>query len=120
MPKQILLVDDTPSQIDRVRNMLTPLGADISDVANGQEALDFLSTRHPDLILMDIVMPVMDGFAATRKIKANANTKDIPVIMLSTKNEQTDHVWAQLQGAEKLISKPIESEYLVAEVQKWI
>lgn len=120
MSKRILIVDDVHAEQELVRQLLAPLDIEIRDAANGQEALCRIDEFHPDLILMDILMPVMDGFSATRKIKSNAGTRDIPIIMLSSKQEQADHVWAQLQGAEKLIPKCARMEQLVAEVEKWI
>lgn len=120
MSKQILIVDDAQTEQAYLSKLLSGLDVEIFRAANGQEAIDALADQRPDLILMDVVMPVMDGFSATRKIKADQRTQDIPIIMVSTKNQQADHVWAQLQGAEVLLAKPLVAETLLAEVQKWI
>lgn len=120
MSKRILIVDDVESMREDLSQMLSPLNVEISRAVNGKEAVSQAGAEHPDLILMDVVMPEMDGFSATRKIKADQRTRDIPIIMVTSKNQQADHVWAQLQGAEALIPKPLQSEQLLEEVQKWL
>ena len=72
----------------------------------------------PDLILMDVVMPGMNGFQATRQITSNESMKDIPVIMCTSKNQATDKIWGQRQGAKAYIVKPIQKEFLIAEIEK--
>ncbi|MDH5543969.1 MAG: response regulator [Gammaproteobacteria bacterium] len=114
----ILLVDDSNTEIHVFSRMLEKHGHTVLIAKNGHEALTVAAQYLPDLILMDIVMPEMDGFQATRRLRGQASTAHIPIAMLSAKDQQTDHIWAERQGAQAYIVKPVEEQVLIAEIER--
>ena len=92
----------------------------MSTADSGEEGVEAAKDIHPDLILMDIVMPGMNGFQATRKITTSPETAEIPVVMVSTKSQQTDKVWATRQGAKGYLVKPVDSEMLVNSIKSFL
>lgn len=112
----ILLVEDSPTQAFVTSRMLEGHGYRVLVAKNGREGIDLAKGKHPDLIIMDIVMPESNGFQATRAITTNASTSQIPVIMLSSKNQTTDKLWALRQGAMSYLTKPVREEELIATV----
>lgn len=112
MPKA-LIVDDSPAELAHLRNILTAAGWQTSTASNGTEAVAKAITEKPSLILCDIIMPDMDGFEACRQLQANPDTKAIPVIFVSSKNQKADHLWAKMQGARALIGKPYEATQIL-------
>lgn len=113
MGKTVLLVEDSPTDVHVIREMLTTAGYDVVTVESAEEALESCKSARPDAVLMDIILPNMSGFEATRKLKKGDQTKDIPVIMISTKNQDTDRVWAFRQGALGYLQKPIDKKHLL-------
>ena len=109
----VLVVDDIPTNILLVKGMLSKLKFNIVSANSGQQALDLLARTRPDIILMDILMPGMNGFETTRAIRSNPNTADIPVIMLSALNSDTDIKTGLEAGANEFISKPFIQEHIV-------
>jgi twitching motility two-component system response regulator PilH len=121
MGKTILVVDDTLTEQHHVSQCLSDMDElKLCFATNGAAAVTEAQRIKPDLILMDIVMPDMDGFAACRQLKSDQRTQHIPVLLISTKNQPADRVWAQLQGAEQLLAKPCSAETLRAEVSRWL
>jgi twitching motility two-component system response regulator PilH len=120
--KKILVVEDTLVDRQRLCSILVNahIDVDISLAVNGKEGLDMARSEHPDLIFMDILMPEMDGYSACRKITTSADTKDIPVVIVSIKNEPVDKVWATLQGAVAMISKPYTDAQILEQVANFI
>jgi len=114
---RILIVDDSNTEIHVFTRMLEKHGHEVLVAKDGQKGLDLAVSQTPDLILMDIVMPGMDGFQATRRISTNPTTKHIPIIMISTKDQETDQIWAMRQGATAYIIKPID-EYTLTNMVK--
>ncbi|MDO4897461.1 MAG: response regulator [Moraxella sp.] len=114
MAKKILVVDDSPAEMARFREVLGKHDFEIIEAFNGEEGYEKACEYKPDLILMDIVMPEMNGFQATRKITRDELTKDIPVIIVSTKDQETDRVWGKRQGAREYIVKPISEDGLIS------
>lgn len=110
---KILIVDDSPSETVKLRDILQKNGHDVIEAINGEEGLPIAEEEMPDLILMDVVMPGMNGFQATRKLTRGEKTKDIPVIIVSTKNQETDRVWGKRQGAKDYLTKPVEEADLI-------
>lgn len=106
MPK-ILVVDDSPTEIFQFREMLEKLGHEVITAENGRDGVTMAISEQPDVVLMDIVMPDMNGFQATRQIARAEETKHIPVIIVSSKNQETDKVWGRRQGAKGYITKPV-------------
>lgn len=108
----ILIVDDSPTERHFLKSVLTENGYDISLAENAEQGIEMAMSEHPDLILMDVVMPGMNGFQATRFLTKSPKTADIPVLMVSTKSDQTDQVWASRQGAKAYITKPVDGKAL--------
>jgi twitching motility two-component system response regulator PilH len=112
MPKA-LIVDDSPTELANLRNILTGAGWQTATASNGAEAVAKANAEKPTLILCDIIMPDMDGFEACRQLQANPDTKSIPVVFVSSKNQKADHLWAKMQGARALIGKPYEASQIL-------
>lgn len=109
----ILVVDDSPSEMAKFRDILHKHNYNVLEASNGQEGYEMATEHLPDVILMDIVMPEVDGFKATRLITKNKPTAHIPVVLVSTKNQETDRVWGKRQGAKAYLVKPIEENELI-------
>lgn len=118
--KKILVVEDDPVQQQRLCDVLKQVAANVTVVSNGSEAVAKAKDLMPDLILMDIIMPEMDGYAACRSITKDAATKHIPVVIVSSKNQEADKVWAQLQGAKALIGKPYQDEDILEQARAYL
>jgi twitching motility two-component system response regulator PilH len=113
----ILVVDDSPTEQHVLRNILEKAGFDVVTASDGQEGIDEAKRLKPNLILMDVVMPVLNGFQATRKLGEDAETSDIPVIMVTTKDQETDKKWGLRQGADDYLVKPVTAEDLLQRVR---
>lgn len=109
----ILVIDDSPSEMAKFRDMLAKNDYKILEAINGEQGCHMAAEHLPDLILMDVVMPEMNGFQATRKITRGKTTAHIPVVMISTKNQETDRVWGKRQGAKEYLTKPVDESELM-------
>lgn len=109
----VLVIDDSPSEMAKFRDILTKNNCTVIEATNGEEGCQQASEHLPDVILMDIVMPEMNGFQATRKITRGKATAHIPVVMISTKNQETDRVWGKRQGAKEYLTKPVDEYELM-------
>ncbi|MCO4757209.1 MAG: response regulator [Oceanospirillaceae bacterium] len=116
-PKILVVEDDTVQQL-HICQLLSTIDAEVIVASNGSEGMKKAQEEKPDLIFMDVVMPEVDGFAACRQITQDAATKDIPVVIVSSKNQEADKVWAQLQGAKAVIGKPYEDEEILKQVKE--
>jgi twitching motility two-component system response regulator PilH len=114
--KKILIVDDSPTERHFLGELLTKHGFQIMTLESGEEAIAKAADLMPDLILMDVVMPGMNGFQATRTITKDERTKHIPVIMCTSKNQETDMVWARRQGATEYVVKPVDPQDLLSKI----
>ncbi|WP_028450401.1 response regulator [Chitinibacter tainanensis] len=114
--KKILIVDDSPTERHFLGELLTKNGFQIMTLESGEEAVAKTKDLMPDLILMDVVMPGMNGFQATRTISRDEATKHIPIIMCTSKNQETDMVWAKRQGAVEYVVKPVDSQELLSKI----
>lgn len=113
---KILIVDDSPTQRQALINILKKNNHNVIIAEDGQQGVDMSRSEMPDLILMDVVMPGLNGFQATRHISKHESTKDIPVIMLTSKDQETDRVWAERQGAKDYIVKPADEKELMTKI----
>lgn len=113
----ILIVDDVPTNIQVLGTLLAKFNCELAVAMNGQQALDVVDKIHPDLILLDVMMPVMDGHEACRRLKSQDSTKDIPIIFLSAKSETDDIVKGFKLGAVDYVTKPFIGKELVARVK---
>ena len=116
--KRILVVDDSPTERHVLNDMLTRAGYEVVACDNGDDAIAKAKLMRPDLILMDVVMPNLNGFQATRTIAKDSKTSHIPVIMVTTKDQETDKVWGMRQGAKAYVTKPINDDELRDAIQK--
>ena len=111
---RILIVDDSPTQVNVISRVLAKHGHEVITAEDGEIGVEKAVSEKPDVILMDVVMPNLNGFQATRQITKNPQTSHIPVIMLTSKDQETDRVWAERQGASDYLTKPPnESDLLV-------
>ncbi len=115
---KILIVDDSKTQIMALTKMLTKNGHETVTADDGDSAVSVAREAQPDLILMDVVMPGLNGFQATRHITKTADTQHIPVIILSSKDQETDKVWAERQGARAYLIKPASEKELISTINK--
>ena len=107
---RILIVDDSPTETFRFREILTKHGYEVLEATNGADGVTMAQAALPDLVLMDVVMPGMNGFQATRQISKGKDTQHIPVVIVSTKDQATDRVWGKRQGLCNYLTKPIDEQ----------
>src|ERR1700704_3811385 len=116
--KKILIVDDSPTDRQFLLETLSKQGYQCVTAETGDEAITKARSEKPDLILMDVVMPGTNGFQATRTIARDEATKHIPVIVCTSKRQETDRVWGLRQGAKDYIVKPVDAKELLAKIAK--
>jgi len=114
---RILIVDDSPTDTHVLKTMLERNGYETFSVASGEEGIEKAKEEKPDLVLMDVVLPGISGFQATRQIAKGAETSSIPVIIVTTKDQETDRVWGLRQGAKDYITKPVNEADLVSKIK---
>jgi twitching motility two-component system response regulator PilH len=112
----ILVVDDSKTELHHLTDILSKRGYEVRTAENGEEALRRLEEAKPDLILMDVVMPGQNGFQLTRAITRDPRFADVPVILCTSKNQETDKVWGMRQGARDYIVKPVNGDELHAKI----
>lgn len=113
---RILIVDDSPTELHVLKGLVEKNGHEAITASNGEEGIELAKQQTPDLILMDVVMPGLNGFQATRSLSKDDATGHIPIIIVSTKDQETDRVWGLRQGAKDYITKPIDEAALVAKL----
>ena len=114
--KKILVVDDSPTERHVLVELLTRNGYQVITAENGEEGVGKAKTELPDLILMDVVMPGLNGYQATRTLTRDEATKHIPVIVCTSKGQETDRIWGLRQGALDYLVKPVNGEDLLAKI----
>ncbi|HRP97455.1 MAG TPA: response regulator [Rhodocyclaceae bacterium] len=114
--KTILVVDDSPTERFAMTEVLTSHGYRVVTAENGEDAITKSRSEQPDLILMDVVMPGMNGYQATRTISRHESTRAIPIIMCTSKGQETDRIWGMRQGAFDYLVKPIDHRALLARI----
>ena len=115
--RKILIVDDSKTELHHLSDLLGKRGYVVRTAENGEEAMRRLAEEKPDLILMDVVMPGQNGFQLTRAITRDPRFADVPVIMCTSKNQETDKVWGMRQGARDYIVKPVSSDELFTKIK---
>lgn len=115
--KKVLVVDDSLTDLTNIKNIVIDAGYMVYTATNGQEAVTKAVAEKPDVIFLDIVMPEQDGFGTCRQLAANAETKGIPVVFVSSKNQKADRIWAQMQGAKGYVTKPYVPQDILAQLQ---
>lgn len=116
----VLIIDDSPTEVHIMRTALQRHGFDTLAASDGNQGIELAREHHPDLILMDVVMPGVNGFQATRRLARDPATADIPVVMITTKGEATDRIWGMRQGAVDYLVKPVGEDDLIAKAREWL
>ena len=115
---RILIVDDSPSQLLGIQRIVEKLGHETFTATDGAEGVEVAKSVLPDLVLMDVVMPNLNGFQATRTLSREATTKHIPVILVTTKDQDTDRMWGLRQGAKAYLTKPFSEDELAEVIER--
>jgi twitching motility two-component system response regulator PilH len=115
---RILVIDDSPAETHRFVNVLARHGHQVLTAACGADGIDMAGAEQPDVILMDVVMPGINGFQATRQLTRGSATSHIPVIIVSSKNQSADRVWGERQGASGYLTKPVNERTLIDAVNE--
>ena len=114
--KKIMVVDDSPTERFFLQELLSKRGYSIVTAENGEDAVAKSAKEMPDLILMDVVMPGLNGFQATRAISRDPDTRTIPIILCTSKSQETDKIWGMRQGARDYIVKPVNRDELLEKI----
>ena len=114
---KVLVVDDSPTELSNIKSILSDIGCMVISATNGKEALELARKEKPDLIFMDIIMPEMDGYEATRHLSNDRETTNIPIIFVSTKGQKADKLWGQMQGGKAYITKPYSPDQIVDQIK---
>ncbi len=115
---RVLIVDDSPTETYKLREILERHGYETLEAANGADGVAVARAELPDIVLMDVVMPGLNGFQATRQLTKGADTAHIPIVIVTTKDQETDRVWGQRQGARDYLTKPVDEDVLVRTVER--
>ncbi len=115
--KKVLVVDDSKTELMFMTDLLQKNGFSVKTAENAEDAFRRLAEEKPDLILMDVVMPGQNGFQLTRAITRDPLYADVPIIMCTSKNQETDRVWGMRQGARDYIIKPVDADELMAKIK---
>ncbi len=115
--KKVLIVDDVNTDLTKLEKIVSEAGYIVITAVNGTDAVEKTKSMHPDAVLLDVIMPDMNGFQVCRAIKSDEATKDIPVVIVSSKGEKTDQVWGQEQGAQGYITKPYTPDQIVSQLR---
>ena len=115
---RVLIVDDSPTETYKMTDILSRHGYDVIAAESGEEGVAMAKKELPDLVLMDIVMPGINGFQATRQLTKNASTANIPVIIVTTKDQETDRLWGKRQGAKGYLAKPVDEKLLIKTIEE--
>ncbi len=111
-----MIVDDSPTETHVLRGILERAGYAVLSAEDGESGIQEATSHKPDVILMDVVMPGLNGFQATRQLSKNPETADIPIIMVTTKDQDTDRAWGLRQGAKEYVVKPVKAAELLDKV----
>ena len=117
---KILVVDDSPTQLTNLVKIVQGEGHEVITATNGMEGIEKAREEKPDLILMDVVMPELNGFQATRQLTKGADTAHIPIVIVTTKDQETDRVWGKRQGAKDYLTKPVDEDVLLQTVERML
>lgn len=115
---RVLIVDDSPTETHKMSTILTKHGHDVLTAESGEQGVATAKSELPDVVLMDIVMPGLNGFQATRQLSKNDSTSHIPVIIVTTKDQATDRLWGERQGAKGYLTKPVNDAVLMTAINE--
>ena len=114
--KKILVIDDSPTERHFLTEILSKNNYQVITAVNGEEGVEKARKELPDLILMDVVMPGLNGYQATRTLTRDEQTKHIPIIVCTSKGQETDKIWGLRQGAQDYMVKPVNGEELLSKI----
>jgi len=114
----ILIIDDSPTDVRVFTTLLEKSGHRVSSAASAEAGIALAKRERPDLVIMDVIMPGMNGFQATRTLSREAETSEIPILIVTTKSMETDRVWGLRQGAKDFMVKPVAEQDLLARINK--
>ncbi len=117
--KKALICDDSQTELARLSAILEGAGCVVVKTDNGEKMVDLCKEHKPDIVFLDIVMPEKDGYATCRELTNNDDTKNIPVIFVSSKGKKADRMWAQMQGGKDLIEKPYEDQQILDKLAEY-
>jgi twitching motility two-component system response regulator PilH len=115
--RKVLIVDDSDTDLKNLAQIVSGAGYQVVTAKTGKEAVAKAKSEHPDAILLDVIMPDMNGFQACRSLTSDAETKGIPVVLVSSKGEKTDKVWGEEQGAKGYVTKPYTSDQILGQLR---
>ena len=113
---RVMVVDDSPTDVEHLRQILQRAGYQVLQATSGQDAIDMIRLERPDCVVMDVVMPGINGFQATRTLSRDPQTANIPIVVVSSKDQETDRLWALRQGAKEYVVKPVKERELIAKI----
>ena len=113
---KVLVVDDSPAELTNIKKIIADMGCIVISASNGVQAVELAKSEKPDLIFMDIIMPDMDGYEATRKLSNDPAVKNIPIIFVSSKSQKADKLWGQMQGGKGYITKPYTPDQIIKQI----
>ena len=114
----ILIIDDSPTDVRVFTTLLEKSGHRVSSAASAEAGIALAKRERPDLVIMDVIMPGMNGFQATRTLSREAETSEIPILIVTTKSMETDRVWGLRQGAKDFMVKPVAEQDLLGRITK--
>jgi len=112
--KLVVVIDDSPTALRAAASTLQEAGFDVKTASDGEEAITLVTASQPDVIVLDIVLPKKNGFQVCRELRTNGTTENVKIILLSSKNQETDRFWGQRQGADAYLTKPVQAAELVS------
>ena len=115
--RKVLVVDDSAAELSNIKSIIAATGCTVLSATNGKEALAIAKIEKPDIIFMDIIMPDMDGYEATRRLSNDADTKNIPIVFVSSKRQKADRLWGQMQGGKGYVTKPFTPEQIIDQIK---
>lgn len=116
---KVMVVDDAYSELKLMESILKSAGHEVVTLMDGDALEDKLSTERPDVLLLDIVMPKRNGYEILRALRKDARTKTTPVVLVSSKNQESDRAWGKRQGADEYLGKPFTSDQLLTMVKRF-
>jgi twitching motility two-component system response regulator PilH len=117
---KVLVIEDSVTQREMISNLLRGSGLTVIEASDGVEALEKIQGNLPDLVVLDIVMPRMNGYEVCRRLKSDPKTQHVPVVMCSSKGEEFDRYWGMKQGADAYVAKPFQPTELVGTVKQML
>jgi len=117
---KVMVVDDAYSELQVIESILRAAGHDVISYLDGEQLEEKIAAERPDLVLLDIVMPKRNGFDVLRGVRRDARTKETRVVVVSSKNQESDRAWGLRQGADEYVGKPFTAEQLLAAIRKFV